>query len=245
VSSGASFAAVLAIRLGVAGALGGAAIGVAALAGAAITIALVWRLGKVGDSLPPATLLLAGVTISMFCGAASMLVQMTSDFRDIGYMVRWMMGDAGAVTYDQLAMAAPAIGLGLAVLIWCARDLNALAAGPEAAASVGVDAGRTETVVFAVASLLVGASIAVAGPIGFIGLMVPHALRAVVGPDHRVLIPASILAGGGFLVACDTIARIATPGNQIPVGVITALLGGPFFVLILVRAKRSAGLWGM
>ncbi len=245
VSSGASLAAVLAIRFGLAGALGGAAVGVSALIGAATTIALVWRLGKVGDSLPPATLLLAGVTISMFCSAASMLVQMTSEFRDIGYMVRWMMGDVGAVTYDQLAMAGPAIGVGLLALIWFARDLNALAAGPEAAASVGVDAGRTETIVFAIASLLVGASIAVAGPIGFVGLMVPHALRAVVGPDHRVLVPASILAGGGFLIVCDTIARIATPGNQIPVGVITALLGGPFFVLILVRAKRSAGLWGM
>jgi iron complex transport system permease protein len=145
----------------------------------------------------------------------------------------------GAVGHATL----PILG-GLAVLLAHARELNALAAGPEAAASVGVAVGRTQVVVFAVASLLVGAAIALAGPIGFIGLIVPHALRAVLGPDHRLLIPASMLGGAVLLTVCDTLARTITAPAQLPTGALTAVLGGPFFVMILVGQKRRAALWG-
>ncbi len=244
VSSGASLAAVIAIRLGLDGALGGTGTGVAALVGAGAAVAVVWQLGRVGRALPPATLLLAGVTIAMLCSSASMLVQYTAEFADVSRMVRWMMGGFDVVRYATLARAAVAIGAGLVILLWLARDLNALAAGPEAAASVGVSVGRAQTLVFVAASLLVGAGIAVAGPIGFIGLIVPHALRAVVGPDHRVLLPASILVGGALLVVCDTFARLAIAPAQLPVGIVTALLGAPFFLLVLVRGKRGAQLWG-
>lgn len=244
ISSGSSLAAVLAIRLGVEGALGGAGVGAAALLGAVGTLLLVWRLARVGAHLPPATLVLAGVTMSMFCSAASVLIQYTSDFTEVSRMLRWMMGgldsmQLGAVGYATL----PILG-GLAVLIAYARELNALAAGPEAAASVGVAVGRTQVVVFAVASLLVGAAIALAGPIGFIGLIVPHALRAVLGPDHRLLIPASVLGGAVLLTVCDTLARTITAPAQLPTGALTAVLGGPFFVMILVGQKRRAALWG-
>jgi iron complex transport system permease protein len=244
VSSGAALAAVIAIRLGLDSALAGTGIGVAALAGSALTVAAVWQLGRVGSALPPATLLLGGITVSMFCSSASMLVQHTADFVGINRMLRWMMGGFSAGGYDLLVRSAPAIGVALLALLGMSRELNALAAGPEAAASVGVAPGRAITRGFAVASLLVGASIAVSGPIGFVGLMVPHTLRALVGPDHRVLLPASMLIGAAFLVACDTLARLAVPGDQIPVGVITALLGAPFFIGILLRNKRRASLWG-
>jgi len=130
------------------------------------------------------------------------------------------------------------------VLLAMGRDLNALAAGDEAAASVGVSPARAQTIAFATASLLVGAAIAIAGPIGFVGLIVPHALRAVVGPDHRVLLPASMLIGGAMLVVCDAIAQLATLPQHLPVGIVTALIGGPFFLFILVRAKRGAAMWG-
>jgi iron complex transport system permease protein len=147
--------------------------------------------------------------------------------------------------WDELQRAAIPIGVGMAVMVGVGRGLNALAGGIEAAASVGVSTGRIQTVVFGVASMLVGACIALAGPIGFVGLMVPHAVRAVIGPDHRMLIPASILIGGAFLVVCDTIARLALqPQTQIPVGVVTALIGGPFFVMLLLRQKRRGELWG-
>jgi len=244
VSSGASLAAVVAIRFGLEGVAGGTGVGLAALIGAIATVLAVWQLGRVGSSLPPATLVLAGVTVSMFCSAASMVVQHTSDFVGVNRMLRWMMGGLTAVGYDVVVEAAPPIAIGLAALLWMARDLNALAAGHEAAASVGVNPGRAQTAGFAAASLLVGASIAVSGPVGFVGLMAPHTLRAVVGPDHRLLLPTSMLAGAGFLVLCDTAARLAVPGDQLPVGVVTALLGAPFFVGILVRHKRRAALWG-
>jgi len=244
ISSGSSLAAVLAIRLGIEGALGGVGVGAAALLGAIATLLIVWRLASVGKHLPPATLVLAGVTMSMFCSAASVLIQYTSDFSEVSRMLRWMMGGLDSMRMSPVKYAALPILGGLAVLIAYARELNALAAGTESAASVGVAVGRTQVVVFVVASLLVGAAIALAGPIGFIGLIVPHALRAVLGPDHRVLIPASVFGGAVLLTLCDTLARTLIVPAQLPTGALTAVLGGPFFVMILVGQKQRASLWG-
>jgi iron complex transport system permease protein len=240
VSSGASLFAVIAIRLGLASPLGAAGVGAAAVLGAIVAVAVVWRLARVGDALPPATLILAGVTVSMFCSAASMAIQYTSSFADVSRMLRWMMGGLEWTTYATVERAAPAVALGALVLLSQGRALNAMAAGPEAAASVGVDPDRTQTWSFGAASLLVGASIAVAGPVGFVGLIVPHAMRAIVGPDHRALLPASMLTGAALVGACDTVARML---GQFPVGIITALGGGPFFLFLLVRGKKHADLW--
>ncbi len=245
ISSGSALAAVIAIRLGLdSTALGSSAVGLAALAGAGITVLVVWRLARVDDALPPATMLLAGITISMFCSAGSLLVQYTADFGEIARMLRWMMGGLDWIAYDRLGRTAVPMMVGLAVMLGLARSLNALSAGPDAAASVGVDATRAMTIGFVTASLLVGAGIALAGPIGFIGLLVPHALRALIGPDHRALLPASMLLGGALLVLCDTLSRVVLAPDQLPVGVVTALLGGPFFLVILVREKRRGRIWG-
>jgi iron complex transport system permease protein len=244
ISSGSALAAVIAIRLGAEGLLGGTGVSVAALGGAVGTLVLVSWLAQVGRNLPPATLILAGVTVSMFCSAASVLIQSTSDFVEVSRMMRWMMGGLDAVRLGTVGLSAGPILGGLAVLILYGRELNALAAGPEAAASVGVAVARTQVIVFAAASLLVGTAIALAGPIGFIGLIVPHALRAVLGPDHRLLVPASIFGGAVLLTLCDTLARTVTAPAQLPTGAVTAVLGGPFFVMILVGQKRRAALWG-
>jgi ABC-type Fe3+-siderophore transport system permease subunit len=243
ISSGASLAAVIAIRLGAEAAFGQGAIGLASLAGAAITLGFVWQLGRIGRQLPPATLILAGITIAMFCSSASVLIQYTSDFTDVSHMLVWMMGGLETVRLRWVGIATIPIGLGLAVLIGYARELNALAAGSESAASVGVAVARTQTIVFATASLLVGVSISVAGPIGFIGLVVPHALRGILGPDHRLLLPASMLMGAAVLVVCDTMARALIPLNRLPTGAVTAVLGVPFFLAILLNQKRRASLW--
>jgi iron complex transport system permease protein len=243
ISSGSALFAVIAIRIGLDRWLGDLGIASAALLGAMLAMALVWQLARAGGMLPPATLVLAGVTVSMFCSAASLLVQATADFTEISRMLRWMMGGLDGRRLTVIEGSAAPIALGLAVLWWQARQLNALAAGEEAAASVGVAVGRTHAVVFAVTSLLVGVSISLAGPLGFVGLIVPHALRAVVGADHRALLPASMLGGGALVVACDLLARLAIAPAQLPTGAVTALLGGPFFVLILVLHRRSAGLW--
>lgn len=244
ISSGSSLAAVLAIRFGVEGAFGGAGVGVSALVGAVLTSILIERLGRVGRQLPPATLVLAGVTISMFCSAASVLIQYTSDFSDVSHMLAWMIGALDSVRLVSVEYAALPIAIGLVLLVAYARELNALAAGPEVAASLGVAVARTEVVIFAVASLLVGVAIALAGPIGFIGLVVPHTLRAVLGPDHRLLVPASMFGGATLLVVCDTLARTVTAPAHLPTGAVTAVLGGPFFIAILVQRKRYAALWG-
>jgi ABC-type Fe3+-siderophore transport system permease subunit len=244
ISSGASLAAVVAIRLGAERWLGYGAIGVASLVGAALALAFVWQLGRIGRQLPPATLILAGVTVSLFSSSASVLIQTTSDFADVSHMLVWMVGGLDAVQLAAVKIAAPAVGVGLAVLLVHARELNALAAGPESAASVGVAVARTQTIVFVVASLLVGVAISLVGPIGFIGLVVPHALRGLLGPDHRLLLPASMLIGAAVLVGCDTVARAAIPLERLPTGAVTAVLGIPFFLAILLRQKTRAAMWG-
>jgi iron complex transport system permease protein len=214
------------------------------LVGAALALAAIWQMARVGQQLPPATLVLAGVVVSMFCSAASLLVQATADFTELSRMLRWMMGGLEGRRMTVVQTAAVPIAVGL-VVVWAkARSLDALAAGEDAAASVGVAVGATQRVVLAAAAVLVGVSIALGGPIGFVGLVVPHALRALLGPDHRLLVPAAALGGGALVVACDLLARTVIAPAQLPTGAVTALLGGPFFLAILVAHKRKAGLWG-
>jgi iron complex transport system permease protein len=244
ISSGSSLAAVLAIRIGIESAFGGMGVGLSALVGAVGALLFVERLGRIGRNLPPATLVLAGVTISMFCSSASVLVQYTSDFSDVSHMLAWMIGGLDATRMFSVEVAAAPIGIGLVVLFLYGRELNALAAGPDVAASLGVAVARTQRLVFAVASLLVGAAIALAGPIGFIGLIVPHTLRALLGPDHRLLLPASMFGGAVLLVLCDTLSRLLIAPASLPTGAVTAVLGGPFFLYILVAQKRRAAVWG-
>lgn len=244
ISSGASLAAVLAIRLGIEAWLGGAGVGIAALVGSMLSLLLVERLGRIGKHLPPATLVLAGVTISMFCSSASVIVQYTSDFADVSHMFAWMVGGLDSIRLVSVEYAAMPIGIGLVVLFAYGRELNALAAGPDVAASLGVAVARTQVLLFVVASLLVGVAIALAGPIGFVGLIVPHTLRAVLGPDHRLLLPASMFGGAVLLLVCDTLARTVIAPALLPTGAVTAVLGGPFFIMILVGQKRRAALWG-
>ncbi|CAN5706596.1 iron ABC transporter permease [soil metagenome] len=244
ISSGASLFAVIAIRIGLEAHFGGMAVGGSALVGAFTMLVVISRMAKIGKSLPPATLVLAGVTISMFCSAASMLIQYTTDFAEVNRMLRWMMGGLDSTQLGPVGYAAIPILAGLLILAAQGRALNALAAGPDVAASLGVSVERTQLIVFASSSLLVGVAIALAGPIGFIGLIVPHALRAVIGPDHRLLIPASVFGGALLLVVCDTLSRTIVSPAQWPTGAVTAVLGGPFFVAILLGQKRRAALWG-
>lgn len=244
ISSGSSLGAVLAIRIGAERVLGHGAVGLAALAGALTTMFVIWRLAQVDRRLPPATLILAGVAISMFCSSISVLVQYTSDFNDVEHMLRWMMGGLDAVRLAWTGYAAMPIAGGLLVLLWYGREMNALSGGVDAAASVGVTVARTQVGLFFTSSLLVGSSIAIVGPIGFIGLVVPHVVRALTGPDHRVLVPVSMFCGAAALVVCDTVARTMIPLNHLPTGAITAVLGVPFFFSILLGHRRREPRWG-
>ena len=182
-----------------------------------------------------AVLLLAGVAVSLFFSSVILLVQYTSSLGDSFRIVRWMMGGLGAVDLPAVLGMLPAVVLGTAVLLWRSRELDLLAMGADLAASRGVDVPSTRKILFVATSVIVGGVVACCGPIGFVGLMAPHVCRMLLGAEHRRLLPASLLLGGAFLTACDSLARVVIAPAELPVGVITALLGGPFFLWLLIR----------
>ncbi len=243
VSSGASFGAALAVQLGFTGVwLGVSGTSAAAFAGAMISTSLVYGLTFMRGGFSTATLLLAGVAVSFFFSSLILFVQYTADVYNAFRMLRWVMGGLSIVDYDAVLGMLPFVAAG-AIVLWLARhELNLLVLGDDLAMGRGVDVPRTKRLLFFIVSLTVGGVVAVCGPIGFVGMMVPHMCRLVVGPDHRHLAPASMLFGGAFLVSCDTVARIVLAPAELPVGVITALLGGPFFLWLLLSGTAQRNL---
>ncbi len=243
ISSGSSFGAVVAIWLGLDLVVYGVPlISIAAFIGALLTILLVFFIARSGTGLPTFTLLLSGVTLNFVFAALILFIHYASNFQQSYMMVRWMMGSLNDATdFGPVLRTAPFVLVTFAGLIWLSPQLNPLAAGEEWAASRGVDVERVKKLCYFAGSILTGAVTAFAGPIGFVGLIVPHTLRIIVGPDHRLLIPGSFFLGGAFLVVCDTFARTILAPTEIPVGVVTALLGGPFFIFLLKR--KPGGLW--
>jgi iron complex transport system permease protein len=239
VSSGSSFGAVVAIWLGLdVVLLGIPVVSVAAFGGALLTMSLVFTIARSRQALPTFTLLLAGVTLNFVFSALILFIHYAAaDFTESFLMIRWMMGGLTNVSYDLILKTAPVILAAATILVWFAAELNALAAGEDWARTRGVDVARLKKTSFVVGSLLTGIVTAVAGPIGFVGLIVPHSLRLMVGPDHRILLPSAFFAGAGFLVLCDTAARTLFAPSEMPVGVLTALLGGPFFIYLLKRRR--------
>lgn len=239
IATGAALGAVLSLRLEEAGLmLGVPLVSLASFAGAisatAVVVGLAWR--RKGST---ATLLLAGIAVSLSCSALILFLQYLSDSTQTFRMVRWMMGGLSVVGYGEVLWTAPWVLGGAAVLLGLRWDLNLLLTGEELAASRGVDLVRLRLRVLAVAALMIGALVAAVGPIGFVGLMVPHMLRRWVGHDHLLLAPACLLGGGAFLTVCDVAARTVMAPAELPVGVLTALLGGPFFLWLLVLGRKD------
>ena len=241
VSSGASLGAVLAICLGWRQAAHLPAVTLSAFAGAALTLLLVILIASRGARLSSFTLLLAGITINSISVALILFLHNLADFSQSFAISRWLMGGIEVVEYPSIAALALLIFVIAAYLFAGARQWNLLAVGEEWAAARGVAVSRLMLGGFLAGSLLTGAITAVTGPIGFIGLIVPHAVRLALGADHRAVIPVSCLTGAAFLAVCDTVARTALAPTEIPVGVITAMLGGPFFIWLL-RSRRGS-LW--
>lgn len=238
ISGGAAVATALTIRFGLGGSIGPFSIQtVAALAGSGVAVLLVYLLAQVRGYLAPSTLLLAGVTLHFFFSSLILLVQYTADFTQSYQIVRWIMGGLDIIELSKMAVVAPLVLVGVAVLVYLSRQFNVMALGEETALSLGVPVKSTRQWAFAAASLATGSAISLSGPILFVGLMVPHLLRLLIGPDHRLLMPISLFAGGAFVVLCDTLARTVLAPIEIPVGVVTALLGGPFFIWLLFRHK--------
>ncbi len=238
ISSGAALGAAVFIRLGFAFTLLGiSGTSLAAFGGALIAVALVYGLTRLKGGFTTTTLLLAGIAISFFFSSLILLIQYLSGFEQSFRIVRWMMGSLIATDYGKLGNLVPFLLIGGLLITLLHREMNLLMAGEDIAISRGVDVGMVKKLIFLASSLMVGGVVAVCGPIGFIGMMSPHICRLLVGADHRRLTPASFLFGGLFLTVCDTLARSAPSGAEIPVGIITAMLGGPFFVWLLLNRK--------
>ena len=237
VSAGASLGAMLAIILGAAVAVGPfSAVPLASLAGATVAAAIVYRLATMQDrAMSTTVLLLAGVTLNSFFSALILFVQYIADFAQVYRATRWIMGDLDVGGFQPIVAAAPMIAIAFGLFALLPSSLNLLSVGADAAAARGVDVGRAQRLAFASASLATAAAVSLAGPIGFIGIVVPHLVRLMVGVDHRIVLPASALFGAAFLVVCDLAARTLLAPLEIPVGVVTAMLGGPFFLWLLVR----------
>lgn len=240
VSGGAAFGAALYMRLGVSFAL----LGIpgsnwAAFAGAGAVIALVFALTRARGGFATPTLLLAGVALSFFLSSMILALQYSSSLHDSFRLVRWLMGGLGMVGYDAVFNILPLVVTGAVVILMLTNELNLLSVGEDLAMSRGLDVSRTKKLLFFAVSFMIGGIVAVCGPIGFVGMMVPHICRLLVGADHRRLFPATFLFGGMFLTVCDVIARVLFAPAEIPVGVITAMLGGPFFLYLLLR--RDSG----
>lgn len=240
VSGGAALGAVIAVILGGRSALTEvSALPLAAAGGALVSMGVIYRLALVHGRLQPYVLLLAGVVYNAFAGALIMCVNAIADFYQAQGILFWLMGNLATHSYRLVVTIALYTAVGEAWLLLQTRQLNVLSLGEEGALQLGVAVHRVRRATFLGASFLVGAVVSVSGMIGFVGLIVPHVMRLMLGADHRLLLPASLLAGATFLVWADTVARTALGVVEIPVGVVTALCGGPFFVYLLKREGRK------
>jgi iron complex transport system permease protein len=239
VSTGAALGAVLAISFNWSiGALGMSAVPVSAFVGSLAAVGIVYALAQARHrGLSTTVLLLAGVTMNAFFSAMILFVQYFASFADVYRTLRWLMGDLDVSSYEPLVAALPATAVAFGFFAWLARPLNLLSLGPDSAESRGLDVTRAQRAAFLSASLATGAAVTVGGPIGFVGIIIPHLVRLLVGPDHRLVLPAAALFGAAFLVACDVIARMIFAPVELPVGIITAMIGGPFFLWLLLRKR--------
>ena len=236
VSGGAGVGAAAMLMLaGAGGALSLLLVPLGAFAGALLAMGLVYRLGSVHGRLQPYMFLLAGVVTNAFAGALIMTLNAVADFFQAQGILFWLLGSLQTQSYGLVAASALYLLIGVVWLMRHTRAFNVLTLGEEGAAQLGIDVARTRRSAFVVSSLLVGASVSVSGMIGFVGLIVPHVTRLLIGPDYRLLLPAAVLMGATFLLLADTVARSAFGATEIPVGVVTALCGGPFFIYLLRR----------
>jgi iron complex transport system permease protein len=235
VSGGAALGGILVLSLGGAVGLGYEAVPPAAFAGCLITTAILYAIAGANARVSTTSLLLTGVVFNAFASAAIVFLASMAGLTEGASIFLWLIGSLSSIRTEVAGWVAAFLVLGLGSTFPLARSLNLSALGGESAEQLGVDIDRQRRVVLIASSLMVGAAVSVAGMIGFVGLIIPHLLRLILGPDHRLLIPASALGGAAFLVICDAIARTILGGRELPVGAITALAGGPLFLWLLRR----------
>ncbi len=211
-----------------------------AFAGALLAVVLVYGMTRARQGFSTATMLLAGVAVSFCFSSLILFLQYLSDFTQSFVLLRWVMGGLHAlVGFGEVFTVLPLVGAGILMVLYLTHELNLVTTGEELAASRGVAVHRTKALLFVAVSLMVGGIVSVCGPIGFVGLIVPHICRLLVGPDHRYLTPAALLCGAILLTLCDTLARTVMAPTELPVGILTSLLGGPFFLWLLLGSSRQ------
>ncbi len=242
VSSGASLGATVAVISGVSiGVAGLGAVPIAAFIGALLATGAVYVLSRRGGGTPVGVLLLTGIAMGSLLSAAAALVLVTGQDptrRDLDQVVYWMLGSVAGRTWGHVLLLLPYAGVAGALTMLFARELNVLSLGDDTAHYLGLNVEQVRLALLTLASLLTAAAVAVSGVIGFVGLIVPHLMRIVAGPDHRVLIPAAAVAGGVLLALADVLARLIAAPAEVPVGIITSLLGAPFFLYLLHRRRE-------
>ncbi len=237
IASSSAFGASLAIIL----ALGMSWVGPLAFLFSVATAFLVYSIARVRGKIPVGTLLLSGIAISLFFSALVSFTQYIAGERELRQIVFWLMGGLWASNWNKVVTTLPMIFLGSIGMLFFSRDLNILLSGEEQAQDLGVETELVRKMVLVLASLVTATAISTCGIIGFVGLIIPHMMRILVGPDHRILLPSSFLAGAIFLVWADTLARRIIAPSELPVGIITAIIGVPFFLFLLRSRKKRIG----
>lgn len=235
VSGGAAVGGIAVMSLGAGWGLGASAIPPGAFAGAVITTLVLYAVAGTRGRVSATNLLLTGVVFNAFASAAIIFMASLAGLTEGTSIFLWLIGSLSASRVDVAGWVALFLAVGLACSLPAARGLNLMALGEESARQLGVNVERQQRILLLATSLMVGAAVSVAGLIGFVGLIIPHLLRLLIGPDHRLLIPSAALGGAVFLVLCDTAARTMLGGRELPVGAITALAGGPLFLYLLRR----------
>jgi len=239
VSSGAAFGATLAIVFGFGAttALGMGSTAIMAFIGAITATFVVYNISRVGNKTPVVTLLLAGIALSFLLSSLISLL-MTFNREKVEKIVFWTMGSVSAASWKHVMLCTPVILIGSMIFTIFARDLNAMLLGEDSAKNLGIEVEKLKKILLIIASIVSASAVSVSGIIGFVGLVIPHVMRLIVGPDHRVLIPFTLVSGAIFMVIADTLARILIPPTEIPVGIVTSLFGAPFFIYLLYKNKK-------
>ena len=239
ISSGAALGASIAIISRVHFSFFGfSAVSIAAFTGALIAVMFVYNIGRIRNKVPVTTLLLAGVAVGQFLTAIMSFLMVIYN-KDMTKIVYWTLGSLAGKGWTPITTLGVPLIITMTVLTFFAKDLNVMLTGEESAKSLGVNVERTKVYVLVLGTFLTSLAVSVSGIIGFVGLIIPHIVRILTGPDNRVLLPTSALAGGIFMIAADTIARTAISPMEVPVGIITALFGGPFFIYLLRIKKKN------
>jgi len=242
-SSGAAVGACLAIVLGVGKVLGPFAIPVLAFTGATATIFVVYNIARTGNRVPTETLLLAGIAVGLFLYAVVSFLKITASMESLQNVVLWLMGSFAMATWVDVKIIILPILAGISILCLLARELDIFQFGEETAVHLGLNVETIKRILLISCALVTGAAVSVSGIIGFAGLIVPHMVRMLIGSRHRILLPASALCGAIFLVCCDTLSRIIAQPSEVPIGIITAAIGAPYFVYLLKRRKKAVKWW--